>query len=411
MQNKIIQFVLAALIVTIIGGFGGYYFFIKNKIQQTESESAGRGDETMSFTGEVGSTYQNITEGGRMGSSSAEVGKRSPRLWHVTKTPIAGFGFGQGGNFVFLAERATGNILRADASVSSITRITNTLFPKVREALFSRSGDVVLRSTNEFGAITSFAATIATTTVITSTSTANVLEGTYLPTNIVAIDAPNNQPTSKGLFYMTRLAEGGALGVSSTWKGGSLKNIFTSPLYQWRAQALADGRVVVTQSAADDVAGYSFMLSASGASKPLIIEQPGLTVTYHDTSDAYLYGTSQDGTLSLYVKVGSTDAVKLSIETTADKCVWAPGAGLIAYCAVPAEDPGLAYLAEWYQGVTHTTDVWWKIEAAEGTAERFFVSDTRAGFDVVDPAIDETGSYIGWRDAADKTLWLLRISE
>ncbi len=409
MKNKAIQFTLTAILVMIIGAFGGYYFFIKNKTQDTASDAAARGDTT-SFGGSLGSTYENIA-GESAGTLTSDVGERAPRLWHVTKTPIAGFGFGAAGTSVFIAERATGNILRAEPSVSTTIRLTNTLIPKVREALFSRSGDVVLRSTNDFGVVTTFAATIATTTVITATSTPSVLEGVYLPSDIVAIDAPNHHPTSRGLFFMTRLPEGGSVGVTSSWKGTGVKKVFTSPLTQWRAQTLADGKTVLTQSPSDDVSGYSFMVSASGTARPLVANEPGLTLVHHDTLDAYMYGTAQGGELSLYVKVGTKGAVKLPIGTTADKCVWAPGAGLIAYCAVPTTQPGASYLAQWFQGVTHTSDVWWKIEANEESAVRFFVPDTNAKFDVEDPAIDETGSYVGWRDAADKSLWLLRISE
>ncbi len=409
-MNKIIQFVTAALLVAIVGGFGGWYFFIKNKTAETDNLIAGRGEDAASFTGEVGSTYQNIITDSSE-TTPASTGQRAPRLWHVTKSPIAGFGFGPGGLTVYIAERATGNILRAAPDTSSIQRLTNTLVPKVREALFSRSGDVILRSTNDAGSVTTFAATIATTTVITSTSTPNTLEGTYLPQNIVAIDAPNNQPTSKGIFFMTRLPEGGSVGVSSLWKGTSIKKMVSLPLYQWRAQALSDGRVVLTQNAADDVVGYSFIVSPAGVMKPLVGNLPGLTLTYHDTGDAFLYGVAGAGTLSLYVKAGTSNAVKLPIATTADKCVWAPGVGLIAYCAVPTSAPASPYLTNWYGGATHTIDVWWKIEAAEGTAERFFVPDTRTQYDVEDPATDETGSYLAWRNAADKSLWLLRISE
>lgn len=411
MRNTIIQFVLAALLVSIIGGFAGYYFFIKNKTNTTASESAARGDDsTASFTGQVGSTYQNISSDSS-GTSTAEVGKRAPRLWHAVLTPIAGFGFGPGGASLYVADRATGNILRADPNTSTIQRLTNTLFPKVREALFSRGGDVVLRTTNDAGVVTTFAGTIATTTVITSTSTPNMLEGVYLPQNIVAIDSVNNQPLSKGLFFITRQTGGGAVAATSNWKGGAVKKVFTSPLYQWNAQFLADGRAVVTQAASDDVAGYSFIVGSTGVMKPLVVDTPGLSVRYHDTADAFLYSSSEGGTLTLYVKVGTTQTVRLPIETTADKCVWAPGAGLIAYCAVPNEKPATGFVASWYQGAAHTADVWWKIEAAGGTATRFFLPDTRTSFDVEDPQVDESGSYIGWRDAKDKSLWLLRVSE
>ena len=120
MRNNIIQFILAALLVVIIGGSAGWYFFIKNKTTQTATELTGRGNtDTASFTGQVGSTYQNISADTSMGTSTAEVGRRSPRLWHVTRTPIAGFGFGPSGASVYIAERATGNILRADPNTRS----------------------------------------------------------------------------------------------------------------------------------------------------------------------------------------------------------------------------------------------------------------------------------------------------
>ena len=411
MRNTIVQFILAALLVVIIGGSAGWYFFIKNKTNQTAAELTGRGtDEKASFTGQVGSTYQNIADD-RAGTSTAEVGRRSPRLWHVTRTPIAGFGFGPAGTSIYIAERATGNILRADPNTSTILRLTNTLIPKVRDAIFNRSGDVLLRSTNERDIVTTFAGSIATTTVITSSSTPNILEGTYLPQDIVAIATPNFQATSKGIFYITKLAEGGSIGVSSGWKGSGAKKIFTSPLSQWRAQALSDGQFVIVQNASDDASGYAFLVGANGLQRPLVSAVNGLTVLYHDTSEAYLYGSSEDGKLALYAKTAGAAAVKLPIETTADKCVWAPGVGLIAYCAVPTTAPGPGFLTDWYEGATHTEDVWWKIEAAAGTATRFFVSDTRAKFDVESPAMDETGSFIGFRDAADKSLWLLRVSE
>ncbi len=410
MRTTIVQFILAALLVVIIGGSAGWYFFIKNKTSETAAELTARGDvDSASFGGQVGSTYQNISESS--GTSTAEIGKRSPRLWHVTKTPVAGFGFGPSGASVFIAERATGNILRADPNTSTILRLTNTLIPKVRDAIFSRSGDVILRTTNDQEVVTTFAGSIATTTVITSTSTPNVLEGTYLPQNIVAIDAPNYQVSSKGLVYVTALPEGGSVGISSGWKGTGAKKIFSSPLSQWRVQALADGRSVIVQNASDNASGYSFIVGASGVMRPLVSAADGLTLTYHDTAEAYLYGQVVDGRLSLYVKTDGAAAVQLPIETTADKCVWAPGVGLIAYCAVPATAPQPGFLVKWYEGAEHTRDVWWKVEAAAGTATRFFVSDTNTYFDVEEPSMDETGSIIGWRDAVDKSLWLLRVAE
>ncbi len=412
MSRTVIQFILVAIIVAIIGGFTGWYFFIQGKVQDTEAADLGRGSsDNTSFTGEVGSTYQNIVSDITTDTGNREIGKRAPRLWQVVKSPVAGFGFADNTAAIFLAERATGNILKADPEISSIVRLTNTLVPKVREALFSRSGDVVLRSSNDQGAITTFAATIATTTAITSTSTPNVLDGVYLQENITAIDVQSFQNTSKGLFYMAKDPAGGSTAYTTTWKGASQKRLFTSALAQWRAQWLPDGRAVLTQSASDDVSGYSFMVSAAGTMRALVSNEPGLTVLHHDTSNAYLYSTSKGGVLELFVVSGTGAPVKLPVSTTADKCVWAPGVGLIAYCGVPLPVTDSAFLQKWYQGALHTTDVIWKIEAGSGTADKFFTTDTRIALDVEDMAMDEKGSYIGFRNAADKSLWLLRVQE
>jgi hypothetical protein len=259
--------------------------------------------------------------------------------------------------------------------------------------------------------VTSFAATIATTTERTSTSTPNVLNGSYLPEDIVAIDAQTHQPTSRGILYIAKNPTGGSVGVTATWKGLTPKTLFTSGIEQWRAQWLTDGRAIITQNASDGVRGYSFMVRPSGSMTSLVSDKPGLTVAHHDTSEAFLFGTSEDGVVELFVQVGSAAPVKLPISTTADKCVWAPGVGLIAYCGVPqtTEDP--QFLNRWYQGALHTQDAVWKIEAASGNTERIFATDTRIALDIEDPAIDASGTYLGFRDAADKSLWLLRLSE
>ncbi len=411
MSRSIIQFVLIAVIVAMIGAFIGWYFFIKAKVTETQIADQGRGSESMSFTGDVGSTYQNIVSDTVTATGEREVGKRSPRLWQVSKSPIAGFGFAFDTNAVFFAERATGNVIKADPEQSTIVRVTNTLVPKVREAYFSRSGDVILRSTTDNGTVTSFAALIATSTTLTATSTPNVLDGNYLAENIVGFGVAPHQSSGKGIIFITPKPDGGAAVVGSSWKGMNPKNIYTSNLTQWNAQALSDGRIILTQKPTDNIVGYAYLIGANGSVRTLVANKPGLMVNHHDTSNAYLYSTTQNGAIELFVQTGAEDPIKLPIETTADKCVWAPGVGLIAYCAVPNEAPGEEYLAKRFQGALHTNDVFWKVEAGLGTANRFFSTDTHIALDVEDMMMDENGTYLAFRNASDKSLWTLRVRE
>jgi hypothetical protein len=405
-----IQFALVALIVAIIGALAGWYFFIQNKVEETETTERARGSGDTVFSGTVGSTFQNIVSETTTTTGDRDTGQRAPRLWQVTRSPIAGFGFAYDSNAVFIAERATGNILKAQPDTSAILRLTNTLIPKVREAVFSRSGDVVLRTTDENDVIQSFAGIIATSTDFSSTSTPNVLDGAYLQRDIVSIDTQAYAPTSKGIFLIAKNPEGGSIAATASWKGSGLKRIFTSPLTQWRAQWLADGRIVLAQAPADTVEGYAFIVSPAGSMKSIAERLPGLTVVHHESRDAYLYSSSANGSLNLYVKVGTAPAEKLPVQTTADKCVWAPGAGLIAYCGVPAE-VGTQFLEHWYQGVSHSNDTIWKIEASSASAEKFFEPDSRASFSVEDAQMDEKGTYLAFRDSRTKTLWMLRLSE
>lgn len=413
-SRHVIQFVLVAMLVAIVGGFAGWYFFVQRSISDTEALDQARGlGEDTSFGSTVGSTYQNIISELTGENATDSSSGRAPRIWQVAETPVAGFGFAAGSASVYFAERATGNILKADPDTSSIIRLSNTLLPKVREAHFSRSGDVILRTTTEDGTITSYAATIATSSAsMNATSTPNVLQGVYLASNIESLSLQANQSTSRGIFFVGQDPSSGSVGATSDWKGTSVKRIFVSPLRQWRTQWLSDGKFVITQKAADSVPGYSFMVTTAGAMTPLVSDIPGLTVLHHSSAGAFLYGASRNGALELYVKRSAgAEAVLLPIATTADKCVWAPGSGLIAYCAVPLSDSNPAFLNAWYQGALHTTDAIWKIEADSGTAERFFTTDSRLALDIENLAIDENGTHIGFQNAADKSLWLLRIGE
>jgi hypothetical protein len=122
--------------------------------------------------------------------------------------------------------------------------------------------------------------------------------------------------------------------------------------------------------------------------------------------------------------------VSLPIKTISEKCVWAPsnapqsgapgghsvaqnviaGKELVAYCAVPVSPVSGTYLRDWYRGAVHSEDSWWKVDVSAGTVERIFSPDANLSLDVENPSIDGNGSYIAFMNAADKSLWMLRIT-
>ncbi len=116
--------------------------------------------------------------------------------------------------------------------------------------------------------------------------------------------------------------------------------------------------------------------------------------------------------MSLYAQVDAkASATLLSVHTIADKCVWAPGKELIAYCAVPQSAPSGNFLDNWYKGTTHTVDSWWRIDASGGSAQLVYSPDPSLLLDVEKPTIDGGGNYLAFRNARDGSFWVLRLKK
>lgn len=240
-----------------------------------------------------------------------------------------------------------------------------------------------------------------------------MLGGSYLAKNIVSI-ATN--PKSGTLFYLVRNASGVA-GVSADWDGEKQKTIFSSVIMSWRPTVLEDGRIILTQAAADSAPGYAYELKKDGTLSPLLGPTLGLTVRVRSTSgegasSAILWGQSVRGAMSLFVQVdkGAT-AVRLPIRTIADKCVWTSGKDLVAYCGVPQGSAGQNFLDDWYRGAAHSSDALWRIDASAGTAEMVYAPPSNASIDIENMAVDSGGNYITFTNAVDKSPWIFRITK
>ena len=404
--THILRYVLAAIVVILLGGLAGWYMFVHKQVAATQAIDAARGFGTAaSFGSSAGSNYANTSGSPAAMTSSVQTssaGNPAPRLWRVTAAPVAGSGFAASSTRVYFAERSSGNILIADPSDSSVSRITNTLFPKIYEAFFAADGSVMLRSVTDTGTVTTFAGTVGTTTA----GGPSELRGTYLPQNIVAMSVRS----PKQVLFLVNAPGGGVAGATAAWNGSSQKPVFVSALSNWRVWWLADGRMLLAQKPSDDVTGYAFVLK--GGALQDLLNAPGLSILPRSGSTALLYSTSAGGETGLFTQTSaSTSPIRLALRTVADKCVWAPGTALIAYCAVPQTAPARAgYLQSWYRGALHTSDAWWKIDVSAGTAQILYTPGATVSIDVENPVVDTTGAYISFMNAADKSLWMLRIT-
>ena len=434
--TKIVRYILMASVVFLLLGLLWWYFFLRSQSQTITSSDSARGYDTgaASFQNAIGSTYNNIVSGISSFINDSDTwgtgkGSAPKQLWHVTKTPVAGMSFVGSGATLRLrfVERSTGQILEADPADGTVVRLTNKLFPKTYEAVFGRAEDIILRSLDEIGAITSFSGTIATSSSRSSsgdtsaTTSSAELVGKQLERNMHVI-API--PGTRELLYAIENPQGGVDIIRSLWDGSKKKSLFSSSLTGWKPGVLADGRIFLIQNPADDAAGFAYELK-DGALKAQARDVPGLTFLPRTSSTAFLLGESRNGSLALYVRARDDAAIaSLPLKTVADKCVWAPpstsgtsakkttgdSGPLVAYCAVPLSLRGTNFLDDWYRGVVHTADAWWRVDANADTVELIPVDGGASEtFDVENPIVDLKGENIAFMNAEDKTLWLLRI--
>lgn len=430
MRTSLITGITAAILVTILGGFAGWYAYLRTHASSIKAADVARGFSTgTNFLG-IGSgggvspgdialgdagvtsdasstTGQASSTASRSGSTSAEAGFLSrfststppttPRLWHAGKTPIAGFAFVtiDGHPYLRYVERATGYIFSADPWTGDAERLTNTLHPKTAEAYFSE--DIILeRALSDAGIET-------LTGVVGRTATTSAYLSTALENNITAISA---HPSLGDILFVRPTPSGSDI-VSSLADGSKARVVYTSPLSGWQPIRIP-GHSLIVQRPSDGVPGYAFEIGKSGT-RSILGGIPGLQILPRASSTALLWSSSGDG-LRLYSQpnMDSTPS-PISLKTVVEKCVWGPqsSSALIAYCAVPRNNVPPRFLDLWHQGAHFTSDAWWQIDASAGSSQALYATDE--DIDVRDPQVDDTGTFIAFINGRDASLWVLRI--
>ena len=418
MVRKALTYAAVLIIVVIVGGLTGWYLFLRSHGAASSALDAARGlgQESPIFSGNLGSNSATDISGVSGQSAGAPSRQKAPaqRLWEVDRAPVAGEGFALASSSnitLYFVERGNGYVFAADAILETSERLTNTLMPRTYEALFAPGVDgVALRSIDENGNVKTILGGFASSTNPSNGGSASFttqpLDTRELPLNIrsMAMD-----PKSGAVLYLASATSSfGARLTSVTWSGVKPKQLFAAPLLSWRVQFM-NGLPLLTEKPADDMSGYAYGISLSGAASLFLGPSPGLEVLPHPSEQAALFSASSGGRLALYVKIGRNAPVALPLQTLAEKCVWAPGKSFILYCAVPSSIPSSHFMNDWYAGRVNTSDTWWQVDTSSGTAETLYTPNQ--ALDVQDPTIDPSGNYIAFRNAPDQSLWLLRVAQ
>ena len=413
--RTIVEYILAVVLVLMLGSLAGWYFFLRTQTETTIAQGIARGFGIAIPEGNAGGDAPGVSSRTGAGASPEQQTQRPAQLWQVEQGPVAGYAFvSAGGNLrLRYVERANGYVFEADPGTGLRTRVTNTLMPKIYEAFLSENGHVFERSVDPVGDITTFAGTISTSTDSSNASSpALMLLGSYLAKNIKSMSV---NPVSGALFYIISGGSGGAA-VIAEWDGQNRKALLESAILNWMPTVAEDGRIFLTQAAADGVPGYAYELKKDGTLTRLLGPVPGLVMRIRPRSksapDALLWSQSTRGELRLFARVGeNATAVQIPVRTIADKCAWSTGSDIVAYCGVPQGSTGQNFLDNWYRGVAHSSDALWRIDASAGTAEMIYTPPSNTPLDIENVVLDRTGGYIAFRNAVDKSLWLFRLEQ
>jgi hypothetical protein len=425
-KERIITYIGVAAIVLLLFGLGGWYLFLRNETTAIEGEASARGFSVgiPAFLGSRGSTAANTgaeytggdgggsafarllgfgqpLEGEKAGeaaggdSGKSESDRRAPRFWRVTAAPVAGAAFTTGtSSRLRYVERASGHVFDADPRTGDVERVTNTLTPRVYEAMVGN--DTVVMRTIEDGSPVTLSGKVGEATDGPAELTLTNLGVDVL--DIVATPASD-------LLLIAAAGTGNHL-IRAAWDGSAPKQLLAIRGGDFRIQ-VAGSDIVLVERTGSGIPGSAFRASAS--LEALVGNILGLSLKAQPGSNNLLY-SSDDGTrLRLFAKRGSSSDAEIALATTAEKCVW--GSGETAYCAAPRGTiPGLFH-DRWYRGEIHTEDSWYTVDAGGGKAATLFTIESGAGIDVENPVIDPSHEYLAFQNARDKSLWMLRIEE
>ncbi len=395
MNKKSIYFTFSLFFIL----FGGIFWFFQSKTSGISTPSERGSILDLFFPRQAGQTTP--TSEGARGESGLPVTGEIPELREIAHDPVAGavmFSTTDGTRIRFV-DRASGNIYQAKPDSFENVRLTDTLIPRVAEAVWARSGErVALRYLDERGeTVRSFLAPVASTSAAVSK-----LSGAFLPDNITDLIF-----TSANVHYAVPSGSGISV-ISAGVDGAKAREVFSSPIRGWRVAPLGKGLLMTTRASAG-LNGFAYAIAGSAQTKIKGPVQGLATLPNGEGTEVLISQSTRDEGLtelaSLNVrKLGTT---LLPVKTLVEKCAWA--SEKIVYCAVPEFLPEGEYPDGWYRGEIHFRDTLWKVDVSQGLAEFVASLSALAGRDIDAVNLSVSSDYLVFIHKTDGSLWGLRL--
>jgi hypothetical protein len=327
-------------------------------------------------------------------------------LFRVSRAPVAGFVPILKNKILYVryTDRATGHIYDFNPTTKEEIKITNNTLPKIYEAHYKSDGSKVLyRFLKDDSDIVENLSLTLIPPKATSTDDIHTFNAVPLRSDLLDLVAGKDNT----LFYVTG---GNSAVATSNFEGGNPKPLYTSVFKDWELVPSGTGVITTTKPAAR-VAGYSYILSASGGLTKLLGPLNSLVVTTNKSGNRIAY-SYDDGGMKLVTKnLTNQNTAEIFPATIAEKCVWSEEIPSSIYCGLSSNLTG-TQIDDWYKGIIHYTDSIWSFDISTGISEEQVDSKTGSDLkiDVVGPQLSPDEDYLFFINKTDLSLWALKIN-
>lgn len=304
-------------------------------------------------------------------------------------------------------EKATGNIYQTFADKIDERKLSSTMIPMVREALFGLNGESVIMRylKKDSKTIETFAGKLPKEYAGADGGVVEI-EGTFLSENISDVSL---SPDSSKIFYLSEIKDEVA-GISFDLASGAKTQVFDSPFTEWLSFWPKEEIITLTTKPSSGVPGYMYSIDPSKKTMNKVLSGVnGLTTLTSPDGKKILWSDN-----SLFMKVfdaDKKDSSLVGVRTMPEKCVWGKGSDVL-YCAVPKFIPGGQYPDAWYQGEVSFMDEIWKIYPGAGSTMMILdpsKAETPLETDAIKLALDQNEEYLFFINKKDSYLWELPL--
>lgn len=419
MRTRNIIISLAIVILLILAGWA-FWHFMAGPVQVPISPQ-GNGEQP-GFT-PLNRPGTGGKSGGKSGQGASTTtpsggGASLPMLRLLSGTPIGGYGASTTASTTYAVwvDRGRGNVYEASYDSAAVATLSNTVVPKIFDAVWDKNLTSFIGSLFQDGDLTP-------TTVYAqlsrqgqgSTTPSGVapyaLKGKDIPGKMIGYAA---SPDKSKIFLL--MDEGGrGVGYVASFNGAGMKQIFSSPATELSVSWPADNTIAIATKSSSFYSGFLYFVNPkTGIWKKILGPLSGLSAAVSHDARYVLYsyddkdGAIQTGIYSVAAAT-STDAV---FHTLADKCAWGNAHAGYAFCGVPSQPVAAIMPDQWNLGQASFVDKIWSIRADTGEVRLVasLLDQADRSIDAYRLGFDPKDHYLFFMNKNDLSFWSLDLT-